>query len=443
MKKLFTILLAMLVLLSALTACGASKTPVTADSTAPKATPPVAAAAPETLSGDITMWTGSWNEGLMEELVVGFNEIYPDIHVSFEYLAWDGMEDKMLTAMMAGSGADVVDMAIAWNIPYASAGCLANLDDYIASTGIDLNDYYPDALDTAKKDGHCYGLPYRTENTALFINEKIFVECGIVDENGDAKAPKTWKELIETSQTIYEKTNGQVYGFGMVGSNTGNMMSQVCSLFFSNGVSILNEDMTAAAFNTEAGIEAFETWCSMYTDYEGVAPTSTLENDNTSCRTLFAAEKVAMFTSSAYDIDAILAENPDIQMRYALMPGMTEETYPGITLLGGWNVGISRNSKNPDAAFALISYLTSADVSVDFSNTFSARISAAENEKYADERFTVFKEALNYGKALPGSSHQNEITEILYNEAQAVLTGSKDAATALVDAEAEVNNVLS
>lgn len=442
MKKLFAILMAMLVLLSALAGCGAGETSEKTSET-PAAAGTVAAANPETISGDITMWTGAWNEGLMEELMVGFNEIYPDIHVTFEYLAWDGMEDKMLTAMMAGSGADVVDMAIAWNVPYASAGCLVSLDDYIAQNGIDLNDFYPGALETAMSNGHCYGLPYRTENTALFINEKIFIECGIVDEAGNAKAPKTWDELISTSQTIYEKTNGQVYGFGMVGSNAGNLMSQLYSLFFSNNVSILNEDMTAAAFNTEAGVEAFKTWCSMYTDYEGVVPASTLENDNTSCRTLFAAEKVAMFASAAYDIDAILAENPDIQMGYALMPGMTEATYPGESLLGGWNIGISKNSKNPDAAFALIEYLTSTDVSVDFSNTFSARISAAQNEKYADESQTVFKEALNYGKALPGSAHQNEITEILYNEAQAVLTGSKDAATALADAEAEVNNILS
>ena len=127
MKKLFAILMAMLVLLSALAGCGAGETSEKTSET-PAAAGTVAAADPETISGDITMWTGSWNEGLMEELMVGFNEIYPDIHVTFEYLAWDGMEDKMLTAMMAGSGADVVDMAIAWNVPYASAGCLVNLD---------------------------------------------------------------------------------------------------------------------------------------------------------------------------------------------------------------------------------------------------------------------------------------------------------------------------
>ena len=36
----------------------------------------------------------------------------------------------------------------------------------------------------------------------------------------------------------------------------------------------------------------------------------------------------------------------------------------------------------------------------------------------------------------------NAITDIIYNESQAVLAGMKDAATALADAEAQVNDLL-
>jgi len=36
----------------------------------------------------------------------------------------------------------------------------------------------------------------------------------------------------------------------------------------------------------------------------------------------------------------------------------------------------------------------------------------------------------------------NQITDIIYNEAQAVLSGSKDTETALTDAEKGVNDVL-
>ena len=89
-----------------------------------------------------------------------------------------------------------------------------------------------------------------------------------------------------------------------------------------------------------------------------------------------------------------------------------------------------------------MSYLASPEVSVDFSSTFSSCKSAVSNEKYADESLKVFIEAINYGVPLPGSPHMNQITDILYNEAQAVLSGSKDAETALSDAEESVNKAL-
>ena len=147
-----------------------------------------------------------------------------------------------------------------------------------------------------------------------------------------------------------------------------------------------------------------------------------------------------MFVSGSYDIEPIMEANPDMNMGFALCPGFEGET--SAAQLGGWNLGMSNTCKNPDAAFALMSYLASPEVSVDFSSTFSSCKSAVSNEKYADESLKVFIEAINYGVPLPGSPHMNQITDILYNEAQAVLSGSKDAETALSDAEESVNKAL-
>jgi len=49
---------------------------------------------------------------------------------------------------------------------------------------------------------------------------------------------------------------------------------------------------------------------------------------------------------------------------------------------------------------------------------------------------------LQYGKPVPGNINMNAITTIMYNESQAVLAGTKDAETALKDAEAQTNDLL-
>ena len=434
MKKRIAMLLAGTMVLTMLGACGAPENEST-DNRTEQVQEEVQNKENDTqedVSGEITVWTGSWNDGLMDEIMKDFYDQYPDVKVNFEYLPWDGMEDKYLSALQAGAGPDVLDMAIAWTIPYASMGKLQNLDGYIETYQVDMSEYYECALETLMIDGSYYALPYRSETMCLFYNKDLFEKAGL---DPDAP-PATWEELREYAVKL---TKGDVFGFGMCGSNAGNTTAQIYSMMFSKGVSLLNEDMTEAAFNTKEGRGAFSFWADLFLK-DGAVAKSVLENDNTTNRNLFAEGKLGMFMSGSYDIEPILEANPEMNMGFALCPAF--DGGKNSAVLGGWNLGMSDTCKNPDAAFALMRYLASPDVSVDFSSTFSSCKSASANEKYSDEKLKVFLEAINYGVPLPGSPHMNQITDIIYNEAQAVLSGSKDTETALTDAEKGVNDVL-
>lgn len=435
MKKKIALLLTGIMALTMLGACGAAEKESSegnTESVQKEETKKADSEAQGDVSGEITVWTGSWNDGLMDDIMKDFYAQYPDVKVTFEYLPWDGMEDKYLSALQAGAGPDVLDMAIAWTIPYASMGKLQKLDEYIEKYQVDMSEYYECALETLTIDGSYYALPYRSETMCLFYNKDLFEKAGLDPE----APPATWEELRDYAIKL---TAGDVFGFGLCGSNAGNTTAQIYSMMFSKGVSLLNEDMTEASFNTEEGKEAFSFWSDLFLK-DGAVTKSVLENDNTTNRNLFAEEKLGMFVSGSYDIDPILEANPDINMGFALCPAF--EGGANSALLGGWNLGMSDTCKNPDAAFALMSYLASPEISVDFSSTFSSCKSAAEDEKYSDENLKVFLEAINYGVPLPGSPHMNQITDIIYNEAQAVLSGGKDAGTALADAEKSVNDAL-
>lgn len=435
MKKKIALLLTGIMALIMLGACGAAEKESSegnTESVQKEETKKADSEAQGDVSGEITVWTGSWNDGLMDDIMKDFYVQYPDVKVTFEYLPWDGMEDKYLSALQAGAGPDVLDMAIAWTIPYASMGKLQKLDEYIEKYQVDMSEYYECALETLTIDGSYYALPYRSETMCLFYNKDLFEKAGLDPE----APPATWEELRDYAIKL---TAGDVFGFGLCGSNAGNTTAQIYSMMFSKGVSLLNEDMTEASFNTEEGKEAFSFWSDLFLK-DGAVTKSVLENDNTTNRNLFAEEKLGMFVSGSYDIDPILEANPDINMGFALCPAF--EGGANSALLGGWNLGMSDTCKNPDAAFALMSYLASPEISVDFSSTFSSCKSAAEDEKYSDENLKVFLEAINYGVPLPGSPHMNQITDIIYNEAQAVLSGGKDAGTALADAEKSVNDAL-
>lgn len=390
------------------------------------------------ISADLTMWTGTWNEGKMETLLAKFQETYPNINVNFEYNPWDGMEDKYLAAMMSGSIPDVIDMAIAWCIPYAKMGYLISLDELAQKHGLDFEEtYYAGGLETGKIGEEQFCLPYRTEVMTIIYNKDLYEAAGLDPEKG----PETWEQLVEYSKAITALGDG-IYGFGLCGYGTGNTTAQVYTLMFSNGVELLNEDQTAAAFNTPEGIEALEFWANMYLK-DGVVPTSCLENDNTTNRNLFAEGKLGMYMSASYDLEAIYAANPDINLGFSTIP-VFSENHPKKAQAGGWDIGITSacDEAERDAAFLWISWLTNAENSVVFSDTLSANRGSANDPAYANEDLKVFIESLEYGKPVPGNINMNAITVILYNEFQAVLADIKDAPTALADAEAQVNELL-
>ena len=392
---------------------------------------------PTQISANLTMWTGTWNEGIIEPLVEKFQETYPNINVNVEYVPWDGMEDKYLAAMQAGTAPEIVDMAIAWTIPYAKMGSLVAIDDLAAKWSLDLDaTYYEGALETLEADGLHYALPYRMEVMALIYNKDLFEQAGL-DPN---KGPATWDELVEDGKAVTALGNG-IFGFGQCGYGTGNTTAQVYSLMFSNGVELLNEDGTKAAFNTPEGVEALEYWANLNLVHK-IVPASVLENDNTTNRNLFAEGKLGMFITGSYDLAPIYEANPDIKMGFCIFPKFKSE-HPIKCQQGGWNIGMSNGCTEDeiDAAFLWTSFLASPEISVIYSNTFSACKESIDNPKYSDPDLKAFLDSLPYGKPVPGNINMNAITSIIYSESQSVLAGLKDAATALSDAEAQVNEL--
>lgn len=444
-RKLFG-LTSMVLALSMLVGCaggGVGSTPASSaqESSTAAASSGTSSVSSETAPADtaaaveLTMWTGTWNETKMPELLKKFQESNPNITVKFEYFPWDGMEDKYMTAMQANATPDVLDMAIAWTIPYGKMGKLRAVDEYASKSGLNLEDtFYPGGLETLTTDGKHYALPYRTEVLTLIYNKELFEQAGLDPE----VPPKTWDEVAAFGKKL---AANNVYGFGLCGNGAGNTANQVLTMMFEKGVEVLSPDESKAAFNTPAAVEALQTWSNLHL-VEKIVPTSVLENDNTINRNLFAEGKLAMYMSGSYDLTAIYEANPNIKMGFGMIPTFSDGNRK--VQQGGWNIGITSTcpDANAEAAFQWISFLASPEISVTFSDTISACKASAGDPKYADPDMKLFIEMLPFGKPLPGNVYMTEITNIIYSEAQAVLSGVKDAATALKAAEARTNELL-
>jgi multiple sugar transport system substrate-binding protein len=412
---------------TALAGCGGttgSSTPGTAGNSSPSP------ASGSDKPVELTYWDGAWNTNTAA-IVKKFEEKYPNIKIKVQQFPDAGMSDKYLLSLKQKNGPDLMDMAVDWITPFATTGGLMPLDDFIKKDNVDLKDFYDGAISVAKLNDKVYALPYRTETHGLIYNKKLFSDAGI----DPAKGPQNWTDVLNAAQKI---TKGDVYGFALPGTNVGNLTTQLFNMILSNGGSILNSDNTKSTLSEPAAVEMAKLYVELYSKYK-VIPNSMLQNDNIADRNLFSNEKIGMYMTGIYDEDPIKKANANLQMGVAMVPANKDRK----TVLGGWAVGVTTASKNPDAAWKFINFISQPDISAEYSVTFSSRKSAATNPKYQDPLTKPLLDALNFAQPLPQIPQWTQIKQIIFDNMQLALSAKATPEDAMKLASKAIDDLLS
>lgn len=133
------------------------------------------------------LWGGTEGE-VIQEAIDAFN-------AQSETVVVEGLSvpdsQKILAAIAAGNGPDVVD-DFSVNIGLmATSGILEPLDEYIEKTQYDLSQFVPASVEACKMDGELYSMPISLNLMGLYYNKTLLQEAGF--EN----APKTLEEMYD------------------------------------------------------------------------------------------------------------------------------------------------------------------------------------------------------------------------------------------------------
>jgi ABC-type glycerol-3-phosphate transport system substrate-binding protein len=258
-------------------------------------------------------------------------------------------------------------------------------------------------------------------------------------EAGLSAPPKTFDELINFSQAM---AKGEKTGF-----LTLNFDWLYWPLLKMNGVELLTPDFKKPAFNTPEAIAAVEKLAKA-TEAGGinkVAWTGRWVEPNGA----FASGNVGMMQAHSAAYFFVKGQgrwvNPD--------------TLGAVQAPGNWSTptnhgfAISKTSKNPELAFAMIKHLTSTKWATRFSEArrvLTANIEAdkAGLAKVASEdplAHAVLQTQLEHTDKMTGNwplPNDSQIKDAFWPELQNAVLGRKDAKTALADAERAVTRVL-
>jgi multiple sugar transport system substrate-binding protein len=244
-----------------------------------------------------------------------FKQKYPNV-TDINYDASPGKyEDKLQTAMAAGTGPDLYNLFDGLVPSFIDRGFAAEID-YLAigvNNSAALIDQYAwkGALEGWQWKGKYYGIPNEVSNYCTHINNKLFAAASLDPEKD---WPKTWDDMVTVSQKLTKRDGGNLTQRGWDFDYTsgirwvlvwGGMARQL-------GDPIMSPDGKQAFLNKPNAVEAL-TWIADWVNkYQLGGPAYQSFSDG------FLAGSVAMCALGSWFAPNWKDQNPDLYQNYTV-----------------------------------------------------------------------------------------------------------------------------
>ncbi|MFD7921850.1 extracellular solute-binding protein [Streptomyces sp. NPDC059740] len=380
------------------------------------------------LSGTVTFWDTSNDaeKGAYRELAEGFEKEHPKVHVAYVNVPFGDANAKFKNAAGGNSGApDVMRTEVAWVADFAHLGYLAPLDGTPALD--DTGDYLPQAYGSTGYQGKHYAAPQVIDTLGLFYNKRLLKKAGV-------KVPTTFEELKKAAPTIKKKTGATALYL------RGDDPYWFLPYLYGEGGDMVDAKTKKIEVDDAAGARAFGVIKDLVDS--GAAVTDATDGQENQL-TALKEGKVAMAIDGPWDIEGARAgkefsgANKE-NLGVAPVPGgSARQASPQ----GGWDLSVYAGSKNLQAAYAFVKYMSSAKVQQQTTEKLSllpTRTSAYRAPSVRDDEMVrFFKPAVAKAVQRPWIAEGNSLFEPIKVEMNKVLTGAaspKDAAKATGDA---------
>jgi len=398
------------------------------------------------VSGNVELWHFFTDReaGAIDAVIKDFSAGHPKITVTVK----SGQDDTKVTqAIGAGNGPDI-GLSYSTDIvgKFCSSGAWVDLNQYLTRDKIDINQLNTTTRQYTEYDGKRCAMPFLADAYGIYYNKELFAKAGI------AGPPKTLQELTEDAKKLTVKNpDGSIKTAGFLPLTD----------FYENAASHLAPMVGAKWLTPEGksaigGDPAWKTVMSWQKDlvdwygYDNLTKFRASLGDEFSADNAFQKGQVAINIDAEYRLAFLADQAPKLQFGVAPLPTSDPARYGGGYVTGNV-MGISKNAKNPEAAWELIKYLTTNDATiVKLANTLknvpTTTASLASPDLRADPNFKAFIDIFtnpNSSTTPPASSGAayQETFQMFWNSYQS--GGVKDLDAGLVKADQDVNNVMS
>jgi multiple sugar transport system substrate-binding protein len=281
-----------------------------------------------------------------------FERQNPGVRVNLQILpGTSGEQYNRYVTLFAAKDAsvDVISIDVIWPAPMVAAGWLAPLDQWF--TGNKREVFLPGAIRANIIGGKIYGVPWYTDAGLLYYRKDLLAKY-------NAKVPATWDEMIATAQRITEgEKNPQLAGFLFQGAKIEALADFFYEVLWSNGGDVLDQSGKVIVDNPK-GIAAVNFVLDLVRKSHVTPPgVATLATDDT--RAAFQDGRAVFLRNWTYAYDLFQGSGSKVAGQVGIAPLPKGAAGRSASTLGGWQLAISAFSRNKEAAWKFIEFMTS------------------------------------------------------------------------------------
>lgn len=342
---------------------------------------------------------------------------------------------------------DLIQFDVIW--PGILAPNMLDLGPALEASGM-KDMFYPRILANNTVDGKVVGLPWFTDAGLLYYRTDL------LEKYGFSAPPKTWDELEEMARVIQEGEraagNPEFWGFVWQGNAYEGLTCDALEWIFSNGGGSIVEVDKTISINNEAAIRAVERAARWVGTISPRGVTTYQEED---ARRVFQAGNAAFMRNWPYAYvlgqgGADGTQETAIKDKFAVTALPAGDSGRPAAALGGWQLGVSAFSPNPELATQLALWLTAPEqqkerwLKLNNLPTMPAIYQDPEvlaATPWVADLIPVFENATPRPSTVTAALY-NDVSVAFFTAVHDVLTGRRDAATAFEELELELERIL-
>lgn len=381
----------------------------------------------EGAKGDVVYCSGKDTTGERGDSLKRFNEQFSAQGLKAELLEFpeDAGEQRNQFIQRQRAKSDDCDVFVSdviFTAEFASQKWLYDLTPYLESR---QDEFIPSTLETARYDGKLWGAPKDTNAGFLYYRSDQ------VDS-----APATWQEVYEDAAT----KDGLAYQ----GAAYEGLTVHFLELAFGAGGKALSDDGKKAEINSPENLEALELMVKGIQD--GAVPKAVTTYMEEPARRAFEAGRVTYMRNWPYAF-ALGNEAPKVKGKFEVVPFPEFEGGEAAGVLGGSNLVISAFSSNPGGALALVDFMSNPETNNRAASKYALPPALASSyEDAAVKKALPFAAELKAGveqaKPRPVSPVYTQISQAIFKNVNAALSGQMQPQEALEKANGEIDQAL-